>query len=180
MTRHPSHSVARRRRGTVLIVAMIVTIALAGTVLALCRTMRVEAMASANLAASAQASAVARGAEQYVVALITDRGDEVRDLGEENFAAVRVGEGIFWIMRPDYDDDPPGQTNWSSLADMIDQEPELDHEGRPAQTEWDGPYDQGCECELDWNCPLHRDRLYLPGVLIEDARASMRYEPEPW
>ncbi len=93
------------RRGTVLIVAMIISFALAATVLVLCRTMRVEAMASANLAAAVQASAVARGAEQYVVALITDEGERVRDLGEENFAGVRIGEGIFWILRPDYDDE---------------------------------------------------------------------------
>jgi type II secretory pathway component PulK len=89
----------------VLIVAMIVSFALAATVLVLCRTMRVEAMASANLAAAAQASAVARGAEQYVVALITDEGERVRDLAEENFAGVRIGDGIFWILRPDYDDE---------------------------------------------------------------------------
>lgn len=106
MTRAPANSIHRaRRRGTVLIVAMIVTFALAATVLVLCRTMRVEAMASANLAAAAQASAVARGAEQYVVALITEQGEEVRDLAEENFAGVRVGEGLFWIMRPDYNDE---------------------------------------------------------------------------
>ena len=105
MTHRRLHPKRDRRRGTVLIVAMIVSFALAATVLVLCRTMRVEAMASANLAASAQASAVARGAEQYVVALITDEGERVRDLGEENFAGVRVGEGIFWILRPDYDDE---------------------------------------------------------------------------
>src|SRR5688500_18070405 len=103
MTRGRVH--ATRRRGTVLIVAMIVSFALAATVLVLCRTMRVEAMASANLAAAAQASAVARGAEQYVLALITDEGERVRDLGEENFAGVRIGEGIFWIIRPEYDDE---------------------------------------------------------------------------
>ena len=103
MTRRRHRRIARR--GTVLIVAMIVSFALAATVLVLCRTMRVEAQASANLAAAAQASAVARGAEQYVVALITDEGERVRDLGEENFAGVRIGEGIFWILRPDYDDE---------------------------------------------------------------------------
>jgi type II secretory pathway component PulK len=93
------------RRGTVLIVAMIVSFALAATVLVLCRTMRVEAAASANAASAAQASAIAHGAEQYVLGLITEEGEGVRDLGEENFAAVRVGDGLFWIVRPDYDDD---------------------------------------------------------------------------
>src|SRR3954462_9160521 len=99
------HRPQLNRRGTVLIVAMIVSFALAATVLVLCRTMRVEAAASANAAAEAQASAIAHGAEQYVMALIDQEGPGVRDLGEENFSGVRIGDGLFWIVRPDYDDD---------------------------------------------------------------------------
>ena len=95
----------RRRAGTVLIVAVIVTFALAGIVLVLCRSMRVEAAASANLAAAAQASAVVRGAEQYVLALVEQEGEDVRDLPEQNFAGVRIGDGIFWIVRPVYEED---------------------------------------------------------------------------
>ena len=75
-------------------------------VLVLCRSMRVEALASANLAAAVQASAVERGAEQYVLALITERRRRAfATLAEEQFAAVRVGDGFFWILRPDYDDE---------------------------------------------------------------------------
>src|SRR3954462_13907781 len=99
------HRPQLNRRGTVLIVAMIVSFALAATVLVLCRTMRVEAAASANAASAAQASAIAHGAEQYVLGLITQEGEGGRDSGEGNFAAGRVGEGLFWIVRPDYDDD---------------------------------------------------------------------------
>ena len=52
-TRQPDRVRRPARRGTVLIVAMIVTFALAGTVLVLCRSMRVEVMAAGNLAAAA-------------------------------------------------------------------------------------------------------------------------------
>src|SRR5438105_11408447 len=55
------------RHGTILIVTMFICFTVAGVVLVLCRNMRVEAVASANLAASVQASSVERGAEQYVL-----------------------------------------------------------------------------------------------------------------
>lgn len=93
-----------QRRGTVLIITMIISFALAGTVLVLCRSMRVETMASANLAASLQASAVARGAERYVLAVLTEQPDDINNIAEDQFEAVPVGEGFFWIMRPDFDD----------------------------------------------------------------------------
>ena len=51
------------RHGTILIVTMFICFTVAGVVLVLCRNMRVEAVASANLAASVQASSVERGAE---------------------------------------------------------------------------------------------------------------------
>lgn len=95
----------RFRAGSVLVVAMIVTITLSATVLVLCRTVRVESMAAANRAASVQADSIERGAEQYVIATILDQGQSVLDLSEDQFAAVPVGDGYFWVLRPDYDDD---------------------------------------------------------------------------
>ncbi|MEO6437498.1 MAG: hypothetical protein ABIP55_17270 [Tepidisphaeraceae bacterium] len=87
-----------------LIVTMVICFALAGTVLSLSRAMRVETIASANLAASVQAVAVERGAEQYVLALIAQQGDSLDQLSESEFAGIPVGQGYFWIVRPDYDD----------------------------------------------------------------------------
>lgn len=87
-----------------LIVTIVVCFAMAGAVIALCRSMRVEMQASANSAAALEASAVARGAEQYVLALLANYKDEVRGMSEEDFAAVPVGRGYFWLLRPDYDD----------------------------------------------------------------------------
>jgi len=83
---------------------MVISIALAGTVVVLCRSMRVEMQASANLAAAAEASSVERGAEQYILALLADYKSEIRSMSEEEFANVPVGNGYFWLLRPDYDD----------------------------------------------------------------------------
>ena len=84
---------------------IVVCFALAGTVLALSRSMRVETIASANLAASVQASAVLRGAEQYLLALVAQEGGSVGQLPESEFAAIPVGQGWFFVLRPGYDDD---------------------------------------------------------------------------
>lgn len=92
------------RRGTVLIVTMILVFALAGLTLVLCRSMRVEMMASANYAAGLKASAIERGAEQYLRAMLAEEADELSSIPEEYFAAVQVGDGYFWVLRPDYDD----------------------------------------------------------------------------
>lgn len=92
------------RRGTALIVTMIVCFALAGMVLALCRSMRVELMAAGNQVAAVQADAIVRAGEQYVLGVLTTEGQDVVDLAEDQFSAVPVGDGYFWVMRPDYDD----------------------------------------------------------------------------
>ena len=96
---------ASHRRGSIFIVTMMVTVTLAGTVLVLCRSMRTEMQASANLAAAAQADSIERGAEQYVLAALTEEGAvNVTQLSEDQFAAIQVGDGYFWILRPDYND----------------------------------------------------------------------------
>ena len=83
---------------------MIVTFALAAMVLVLGRSMSVELQASANLAATVQASGVERAAEQYLLAMLTQEKQNVSSLGEEQFAGIPVGDGWFWVLRPDFDD----------------------------------------------------------------------------
>ena len=94
-----------KRRGTILIVVMIAIAALAGMVLALGRTVRIEAMATANHVASARAAAAEHAAEEYVIwALCRDRSS-VMTLDESYWSAVPVGnDAVFWIVRPDYND----------------------------------------------------------------------------
>jgi len=94
---------ARRRgraKGTVLIVTMWILVVLAGMVLVLARSMRVEGTCSANHAAGQQAAAVEHGAIQYVLASLD--GLNGWTPGEANMPAeaVRIGEGAFWIIRP--------------------------------------------------------------------------------
>ena len=110
----PNTRAARRRRGTILIVTMLIVFSVAAMVVVFCRSMRVEAIASANLSASLQASAAERGAEQYVISLLTEQKDGLADITEDYFAAIPVGSiqapngaqaaGYFWIVRPDYGD----------------------------------------------------------------------------
>src|SRR3954463_14991270 len=86
-----------RRSGAILIVAVVVTFTLVGMVLALCQEMRTESIAAGNRAASAQAESIERGAEQYVLGVLATEGESVVDLSDDQFAAVPVGDGYFWI-----------------------------------------------------------------------------------
>ena len=107
MSRPSWQSSLRGRRGSVLIVALILVFTLASVTLTLCRSMRVEMIASANHAALLQASSIERGAEQYLLAVLTtlaQEGSDVSTLTEDYFAAIPVGDGYFWILRPDYGD----------------------------------------------------------------------------
>jgi type II secretory pathway component PulK len=94
-----------RRRGTILIVTMCICFLLAGMVLVFCRSMRVEAIASANQVASVSASAIERGAEQYALAIIDQQKDQVYYNAESTYYGVQVGDGYFFFLRPNYGDD---------------------------------------------------------------------------
>ena len=97
--------VVRNRRGTILIVTMCICFLLAGMVLVFCRSMRVEAIASANQVASVSASAIERGAEQYALAIIDQQKDQVYYNAESTYYGVQVGDGYFFFLRPNYGDD---------------------------------------------------------------------------
>ena len=98
---------AARRRGAVLIVALIVTAVLASMVLVLSRSMRVEVQAAGNQAAAAQALGAERAAEQYALGLLTTDMTTVQNLTDDQFQ-VHVGDqgsgATFLIVRPNYDD----------------------------------------------------------------------------
>lgn len=95
-----------RREGSVLIVAMVVLFALAAMTLAMGHTARVDAYASANVAADAEARAVARGAEQYVIHLALTEQAASLNRPETDFMARPIGRGWFWLLRPAYTDSP--------------------------------------------------------------------------
>ncbi len=97
----------RQRRGMILVVTLLVIFSLASLVLVLGSSTRVELSASSNLAASVQASAVERGAEQFVLAVLSQYATTIdTDLTDDDFAAVPVGDGYFWICRTDFGDEP--------------------------------------------------------------------------
>jgi type II secretory pathway component PulK len=91
--------------GTVLIVTMWIVLVLAGLVLVFSRSMRVEAIASANYITSLQAEAVTRGAVQFVLSQLKSNEGSLQLEGEDLYADVKVGDGSFWILRPNLDDD---------------------------------------------------------------------------
>jgi len=93
----------RRARGTVLIVTMWVLIVLAGTVLVLAQSVRIEGACSANHAAKQEAWAVENGAIQYVVAGLDGLGGETPDEANMPCEAIPVGNGAFWIICPSFD-----------------------------------------------------------------------------
>jgi len=100
----PAAGRRRGARGTVLIVTMWILVVLAGMVLVLARSMRIEGACSANHAAGQQAAAVESGAIQYVLAGVDGLAGWTPTEANMPCEAVRVGEGAFWIIRPDYED----------------------------------------------------------------------------
>ena len=92
-----------RRRGSILIVAMWVIIALTGLVLSLSYAMRTEAIAGANRLAQAQADAAERGMEQFLISVVDNEvaaPGTFRDLSTE---ARKIGDCQVWVVRPDWD-----------------------------------------------------------------------------
>src|SRR5690606_14301785 len=49
-------------------------------------------------------TAIVRGAEQYVMAVLAESTDPIDLLDESYFEEVPLGGGYFWILRPAYDD----------------------------------------------------------------------------
>ena len=83
---------------------MAVVIVLTSLVLVLARSMRVEASGSANFVAQVQAESTARGAIEYVRAMLDGANGLLpydEDLARE---AVPVGQGYFWLLKHDPDD----------------------------------------------------------------------------
>ncbi len=95
----------RQRKGAILIVALIIITTLFFVVLTLGTSMRVEIQAAGNASASAQAAEVEKGAEQYVIGLLNSGYGITTPLTEDLFQQIPVGDGYFWIVRPDYNDE---------------------------------------------------------------------------
>ena len=93
----------------ILVVAMVIVFAIAAMAISLGYTMRAEAGVAANAASARSAQLVERGAEQYVLAalsttLAADANPQLEALDQSYWQDVSVGDGHFWVVRPDYND----------------------------------------------------------------------------
>jgi DNA uptake protein ComE-like DNA-binding protein len=103
--RHP-------QSGTVLIVTIWVVLVLAGLALVFARSVRVAAAVSANQIASLQAESVAAGALEYVIAKLTEQMQGTTTTAQTStsgtttyYEEMQVGEGYFWILQLNLEDD---------------------------------------------------------------------------
>ena len=126
---------------------MVVTV-LAAMVLVFAREMHTEAIASSNHAANAQANWIARGAIEAI------RGDlaeavtngEAPHLSEVEAQGMELGGGMFWIIRPNYEDDQKhafgliseaGKININTAsADVLVECPGIDENLAAAIVDW--------------------------------------------
>jgi len=94
-------------RGSVLILAIGITVVLAGLVLVFARQMRVEALISGNLQSGLQANTIADGAARHVINQLANNTDyQLATLDTTiQSQAVTLGNGKFWIVRPDPTDE---------------------------------------------------------------------------
>jgi len=93
-------------RGTVLIVTMWIVLVLAGLVLVFSRSMRVEAIASANHIAAVQADNIARGGLQFILDELGNEQENTLLLeGDNSYEGIKLGDGYFWILHPNRTDD---------------------------------------------------------------------------
>ena len=95
----------RARRGSILIIAMWVLVALVGLVLVMSRSARVESQASRNRVATIEAAAAARAGEQYVLSQVEQAAGDAVTAGSVQAEAVPVGLGFFWVLRADREED---------------------------------------------------------------------------
>ncbi|MBX2851259.1 MAG: general secretion pathway protein GspK [Phycisphaeraceae bacterium] len=98
---------AHAHRGAAYVVALMVTTVLAGLVLVFAREMRVESDASANRVSQTQARWIAAGALEAVrgdLAYTISLGEAPR-LERVGTQAQQLGDGLFWLIKPNSDDD---------------------------------------------------------------------------
>jgi type II secretory pathway component PulK len=97
---------SHRTGGTILIVTIWVVLVLAGLALVFARSMRVAAIVSANQVASDEAEWIASGVCQYIIAQLAAHTGDAEALNEDvPWEALPVGQGYFWVLRSNLEDD---------------------------------------------------------------------------
>ncbi len=90
----------RDRHGAIFITALGIIVILTGLLLAFAQQMRTEALAAANRLSYAQADAIERGAEAWVLAQVESSRPDAIILTQTNAEAIPVGDGHFWLLQP--------------------------------------------------------------------------------
>ena len=137
------------RRGSALIVTLWIALTVAGTAVIFARSVRVEAMVSANELAALQADAIARGALQYVISRLDGRQGVPPVETDTPCECVRLGDGAFWILRPPHEDesgftfaivDECGKINVNAATvDALMQLPNMTADAAAAIQDWRDP-----------------------------------------
>jgi len=93
------------KQGAILIVAIWICLFLAAVVLVSARSVRVQALATANRIASSQAEWIARGVLALLVSEISGTDGFWKEEVDISWEAVPLGPGYFWVLKPDPEDD---------------------------------------------------------------------------
>jgi type II secretory pathway component PulK len=103
---HRNDYISRQKReGTVLIVTIWIVMVLASLSIVFSQYVRVEAMAAINHIAEVTAEAAADGAIQYAFAQMNASDTSSVSYTSNPYEAVEAGQGLFWILRPNLEDD---------------------------------------------------------------------------
>ena len=184
----------RRDRGTILIVTMWVVLVVVGLVLVMARSVRVEAIASSNRLADAQAECVARGALQYVLSQV-DGSKGAPSLESAECEQVALNNGYYWVLLPDLSDDrssyfgireEASRLNINSASvDMLLKMPEMTTELAAAIVDWrDGDEeitDGGAESEYylmlnpPYNCKSAPFETIEELLMVRDVTPTVLY-----
>lgn len=109
----------KRQPGSVLIVTIWIVLVLASLVIVFSRTIRVEAAVSANYVSSVKAQAIADGAVNYIFAKLSQEQQQSVNYTSNPYQAVQVGDGYFWVIRPNLSDDKNHDYGLSDEAGKI-------------------------------------------------------------
>lgn len=107
MVKRTSNPKAARRRGVALVVTLAVVLAIAALAIVFARQMQTEVLGARNAQSAAAARQLAEGVVRAVVADLWTpvRAGELPAAETLEVDAARLGDGIYWILRPDFEND---------------------------------------------------------------------------
>ncbi len=184
---------AFRRRGAIFIMAMGIVVILSGMLLVFAEEMRAEAMASANRLSYDQADAVEKGAEQWVLAQVEEYGQDAVTLCNNVPAeGIQVGQGYFWIIRPNQDSnqnydfglvDESGKLNLNvATSDELQILPNMQQNLADAIVDWHNPEQtatgDGAKSPTYQSLPEPYDCKDAPFESVEELRLVYGMTPQ--